>query len=263
MGSGPVLLLVHGTGAATHSWRDLAPLLARQFTVIAPDLPGHGFTSLPPPEGLSLPGMARELDALLAALDVRPDIVVGHSAGAAILARMCLDGPIAPRRLVSLNGALLPLRGLPGQVFSPIAKLAAATSVMPRLFAWHARVDRRVIERLVRETGSTLDPVGTELYRRLAHSPGHVGAAFGMMANWDLRPLARELPRLQTPLVLVAGGRDKAIPAADAERVHGLLPSSRLMLLPELGHLAHEERPAEVARIVLDLAADPAQGVPG
>jgi len=46
-GTGPVLLLVHGTGAATHSWRELAPLLARRFTVIAPDLPGPGFTQRP------------------------------------------------------------------------------------------------------------------------------------------------------------------------------------------------------------------------
>ena len=45
MGQGPVALLLHGTGSATHSWRDLAPLLARDFTVVAPDLPGHGFTS--------------------------------------------------------------------------------------------------------------------------------------------------------------------------------------------------------------------------
>jgi pimeloyl-ACP methyl ester carboxylesterase len=47
MGSGPTLLLLHGSGAATHSWRDLAPILARDFRVIAPDLPGHGFTETP------------------------------------------------------------------------------------------------------------------------------------------------------------------------------------------------------------------------
>ncbi len=168
---------------------------------------------------------------------------------------MCLDGQIAPRQLVSLNGALLPLRGLPGQVFSPMAKLAAATSLLPRLFAWHARADRKVIERLIRDTGSTLDPVGTELYQRLARSPGHVGAAFGMMAKWDLHALARDLPRLQTPLTLVVGGRDRAIPASDAERVRRLLPAARLVPLPDLGHLAHEERPDEVAGIILDLAS--------
>ena len=57
MGDGPDLLLLHGSGAATHSWRDLAPLLARDFRVIAPDLPGHGFTETPGGDGLSLPGI--------------------------------------------------------------------------------------------------------------------------------------------------------------------------------------------------------------
>src|SRR3954470_13494112 len=81
MGQGPQLLLVHGTGAATHSWRGLAPLLARRFTVVAPDLPGHGFTEAPSPDRLSLPGMVAALDGLLRALDVSPALAVGHSAG--------------------------------------------------------------------------------------------------------------------------------------------------------------------------------------
>ena len=51
MGDGPALLLLHGTGAATHSWRALAPLLAERFTVVAPDLPGHGFTQGRPAAG--------------------------------------------------------------------------------------------------------------------------------------------------------------------------------------------------------------------
>lgn len=58
-GDGPPLLLLHGSGASTHSWRDLLPLLARTHTVIAPDLPGHAFTSTPPAHTLSLPGMMR------------------------------------------------------------------------------------------------------------------------------------------------------------------------------------------------------------
>ncbi len=65
MGEGPPLLLIHGTGAATHSWRGLMPMLARHFTVIAPDLPGHGFTQSPPAHRLSLPGMASDLSQLL------------------------------------------------------------------------------------------------------------------------------------------------------------------------------------------------------
>ena len=250
MGAGPVLLLLHGTGAATHSWRSLAPLLANRFTVVAPDLPGHGFTQAPPSHRLSLPGMAQALHGLLEALGVSPAMAAGHSAGAAILARMSLDGTIAPRRLASLNGALLPLRGAPGHLFAPLAKLLASVPLVPRLFAWHA-AERRVVERLIRETGSTLDPAGIELYRRLARSPGHVAAALGMMANWELDALQRDLPRLKVPLVLVAGANDRTIPPADSSRVQVLLPKATLVTLPGLGHLAHEERPNDVADLIL------------
>lgn len=252
LGQGPVILLVHGTGAATHSWRGLAPLLARRLTVIAPDLPGHGFTAMPGAAGLSLPGMARGMRDLLDVLGIAPDVAAGHSAGAAVLARMSLDGMIAPRRIFSLNGALLPLGGTAGHLFSPLARLVAATSLVPRLFAWHVRADRKVVPRLIADTGSSLDDRGVELYARLARCPGHVAGAFGMMANWDLQPLAQELPRLGPPLTLVVGGADRTIRPSEARRVRGLLPSAEEVRLPGLGHLAHEEQPALVADVILD-----------
>lgn len=253
MGQGQALLLVHGTGATTHSWRGLLPLLAKHFAVIAPDLPGHGFTALPAQHRMSLPGMAHLLGDLLGVLEIRPEIVVGHSAGAAILARMCLDGVIAPRCLISLNGALLPLGGMPGRLFSPLARLLASSSFAAQLFAWRAG-DRNMVQRLLRGTGSSIDPEGAELYLRLARNPGHVAGALAMMANWDLQGLARDLPKLKTPLVLVAGSNDRTIPSADAYRLHALMPRTEVVRLSGLGHLAHEEQAALVADLILDRA---------
>ncbi len=254
MGQGPVLLLLHGTGAATHSWRDLAPLLADHFTVIAPDLPGHGFTAAPPFERMSLPGMAAAVGDLIEALGVRPELALGHSAGAAILIRLCLDGRIAPRGLISLNGALLPWRGLPGHVFSPAAKVMAKSELMSRIFAWQAG-NRRGVARLVANTGSRLEPSGHEFYRRLVRSPGHVRAALSMMANWDLNLIEQALPALQTPLYLVVAEGDQTVSPREARRVRERLPGAELTMLPGLGHLAHEERPADVAAIVQGVAA--------
>lgn len=255
-GSGPVVLLVHGTGGATHSWRDLMPMLARDFTVIAPDLPGHGFTDTPARMRLSLPAMAHALTELLRVLGARPELVAGHSAGAAILARMCLDGAISPRSLVSLNGAMLPLRGLPGHLFSPIARLVVAIPLTRRMFASQA-ADRKVVERMLRSTGSSIDAAGVEHYARIARAPAHAGAALTMMANWDLRPLERELPGLRTHLVLVTGSNDRTIPPSDSVRVRALVPGAELVSLPGLGHLAHEEQPARIAELVRGLATAP------
>lgn len=253
MGEGPILLLAHGTGASTHSWRDLAPALAAHFTVVAPDLPGHAFTSSPPAGRLSLAGMSTDLSALLDALGVRPELVVGHSAGAAILCRMALDGRIAPKGIVSLNGALLAFRGVAGHIFGPLARLLAANPLSAHLLV-ATMSGRRSVERLLEQTGSTVDSTGTDLYARLVRSPTHVGAALGMMANWDLDSLERDLPRLATPLLQIVGGNDRSIPPAAAFKVRSLAPDAKVHEQRGLGHLAHEERPDETAELIAGFA---------
>lgn len=253
MGQGPVALLVHGTGSATHSWRKLAPLLAQHFTVVAPDLPGHGFTDTPPTPRLSLDAMAADLSALMRKMGHRPVLVAGHSAGAAVLARMCLDGKIAPGSLIGLNGAMLPIGGVAGRLMTPLARMLAMSAAVPRLFARFAS-NEKFMERMIADTGSVLEPAGVEYYRRLTCSPGHVAAAIRMMANWKLRPLARDLPRLATQLVLITGGNDKTIAPRDAIRVNALVPGCKVVTMPGLGHLAHEERPHEVSSLVVQLA---------
>ncbi len=250
LGQGPTALLIHGTGASTHSWRDLAPRLAPALRLLAVDLPGHAFTEMPPSRQLSLPGMALALGALMRELGVAPEIVIGHSAGAAIGARMALDGQLAPRLIMSLNGAFLPFGGLAGPWFAPVARLMAALPFVPRLFALRAS-DPAVLRRLIDGTGSRLDDNGVALYGRLVRSPGHAAAALAMMANWDLPSLKRDLPRLRPALALVVGDRDRTVPPAQARAVRALVPGASELVLPGLGHLAHEERPDEVARHLL------------
>ena len=253
--SAPALLLLHGTGAATHSWRGLAPLLAQDFFVVAPDMPGHGFTDPLPSNRLSLPGMAAAVGDLLSTLELAPEVVVGHSAGAALLVRLCLDG-LAPRHLVALNGALTPFPGLASVLFPSLARMLFLNSVTPKIFAWTA--DRPAVERLIRGTGSRLDAQGLDLYRRLFRCPGHVAGALGMMANWDLAALDRAIPRLTVPTTLVVGGDDRAISPDTAFALQKRLPRARVELLRNLGHLAHEEAPDAVARIIRQLSPAPA-----
>lgn len=247
-GAGPRVLLLHGTGAATHTWRNLLPNLTRNFEVLAPDLPGHGFTASASASQLSLPGMARALRALLDETGFAPDIIAGHSAGAAVGAQMIFDGLACVRSLVSLNGALLPLRGTAGAFFTPAARLLAATPA-PRLIARAASVPG-FVEQLVRSTGSRLDDRGVGLYKRLVSQPEHIAGALGMMARWDLEPLCRQLPGLRTDLVLVVGTRDTTVPPSDADRISQLVGAASIEKLAGLGHLAHEERPDLISELM-------------
>jgi magnesium chelatase accessory protein len=250
MGNGPVVLLLHGTGASTHSFRALAPLLARHFTVVVPDLPGHGFTDSPRTgSGFSLPSVALGLSGLLRVLGLKPALAVGHSAGAAIAARMTLNGSIAPVAVVSLNGALLPFPGMANDFFGPAARFLAHSTVTAKAFSLFAGA-RPAVERMLRSTGSRIDAEGTRLYARLAGNAGHVHGALALMANWDLRPLARDLPHLPARLILVTGSQDGMVPPSEAYRVRALVPNAELVSLPGLGHLAHEERPEDVAALL-------------
>ena len=249
LGDGPAVLLLHGSGAATHSWRDIAPILARDFTVIALDLPGHGFTQTPGGDGLSLAGMAKAVGALLDALGARPVAAVGHSAGAAIALRLRLAGRIGDGGVVSLNGALQPFPGAAGHIFPALAKLMFLNPFAVQMFAWRA-ARPGAISRLIESTGSRIDAAGLDFYGRLLRTTGHIAGALGMMAGWDLAPLVAELPGLPPPLTLVAAERDNAVPPRVAQSIKALLPETALIRIPMLGHLAHEEAPDRVAEII-------------
>ncbi len=248
MGDGPPLLLLHGAGAATHSWRDLAPRLAQTFTVIAPDLPGHGFTQTPGGDGLSLPGMARSLRALMAALGAAPAVAVGHSAGAAIALRVQIDGPLLSERVVALNGALQPFPGAAGHIFPALAKLLFLNPLAINMFAFQASRPAAVA-RLIEGTGSRIDAAGLELYGRLMRTTGHVEGALGMMAGWNLQPLVEAFDHAG-PLTLVAAANDLAVPPRIAHDTAPRVPGARVVDVAGLGHLAHEEDPKRFAEII-------------
>jgi magnesium chelatase accessory protein len=115
----PKILLLHGTGSSSHSWRDVAPLLALRYQVVAIDLPGHAFTSMPPAVEQSLSGMSRNVAELLRVMSFTPTLVIGHSAGAAVAYDDNLKTTIppftavavveAPTGGISLNGQTGPL----------------------------------------------------------------------------------------------------------------------------------------------------------
>jgi magnesium chelatase accessory protein len=253
MGDGPLVVLLHGTGAATHSWRGVMPLLAARHRVIAMDLPGHGFTRGRPQAGLTLRGMAAALAALLTELDAQPALLVGHSAGAAIaltLARQYREMP----RLVGVNPALSPFPGVLAPVFQTLARALVLNPLVPRLFARSKRTVAETEPFLIRATGSRIDAEGLRAYTVLLGNARHCRGAVEMMAGWDLAALQRELPAITAPVLLIHGARDRTVPTSAVEQARQRLPDARLTMLAGLGHLAHEERPELVADAIAQFA---------
>jgi magnesium chelatase accessory protein len=252
MGQGPVLLLLHGTGSGSFSWRGLMPLLRNHFQVIAPDLPGHAFTSRGPEGSLSLQGMSEGLRALLLQLNVTPTIIGGHSAGAAIAANMLLQQrALSQTQLIGFNPAWMPLPGLPSLIFRPAAKLAAINPVS----AWAtAKLASKpaMIEKSIVQTGSHLDAEGLALYQSVFSHSGHVHSVLNMMAAWQLDTLSKSLPQLQNKVSILVGMQDQTVPPSMAHEACKLMPQARVFEQHGLGHLAHEEDPAGTAQLILN-----------
>jgi magnesium chelatase accessory protein len=252
-GDGPTLLLLHGAGASTDSWRDLLPILSQSFHVVAPDLPGQGRSEAGPSSVFPMRGMARAMSALVRRIGANPDIVVGHSAGAALAVRMSLDRLISPKLLIGLNAALQPFGASMAPFFTGVAKFLALNPVAPRLFAWRASRPGAV-ERLITETGSHIDRRGVNLFRYLATNPYLVAATLRMMANWDVQELQSELPKLKAPLHMLMGECDRTITISQASAIGRSAPHVQIEQIAAVGHLAHEEKPELIAARIIALA---------
>lgn len=253
-GRGPVVLLLHGTAAATHSWQHVLPALATQCTVIVPDLPGHGFTDAPA-SALSLPGMARALRALLDALTLEPIVVAGHSAGVAIAVRMALDGMLpATRELVGLGASLVPPSATYLTVAAPLVQPFVTSPLVARIATAIAALPG-VPATVLAATGSTLTPASLHWYERFMRSESHVQAAFTMMARWELPTLLRDAPSLDIPLALLHGSKDGYIPLSALRTAAAQIPTATLEVVAGAGHLLHEELPARAVTAVRDAVA--------
>ncbi|HSJ78285.1 MAG TPA: alpha/beta fold hydrolase BchO [Erythrobacter sp.] len=255
MGAGPPLLLLHGTGASVHSWRDLMPLLAANNEVIAVDLPRHAFTTGHSAYAMSLPAMAGEIAGLMKHLGVTPAAIIGHSAGAALALQLGLaHGHTAP--IVGLSSALRPFPGPFAQIFPAVAKALFINPLVPRIFTGSIDLVGGAGRFLWRSTHSRIDDAAIACYRTLLKHPGHAGGALAMMANWDLPGLRDRMGGAANPVLMIHGGNDPAIPPGWAREAHGWLPDAALEIIPGLGHLAHEEAPDEVAALIAAFLAE-------
>jgi magnesium chelatase accessory protein len=256
MGDGPVCLALHGTGAATHSWRDLMPLLAKHYTVVAMDLPGHGFTKSSGKRP-TLESMAASVAALLDTLELIPTLVVGHSAGVAVGAQLLLDRKW-PATLIGFAPALMPFPGLAAKIFPSLAKMLFTNPFVAIIFSRMAQAPGQTAKFLARATGSKIDAEGAKYYTRLFSRSGHCDGAIRMMANWQLEGLGARLGNVASPVLLISAAKDAAIPKTAVMQAAALIPGCETLEMAALGHLAHEEDPAEAVKIITEFAREKA-----
>jgi len=254
LGAGPDLLLVHGTGGSTHSWSRCVDALAANFRVTLVDLPGHGFTTVPPAidardDAYSLNGMAKSLSAFLSARSVTPVVAAGHSAGVAVLLRMQLDGLLNASRLVGFNPALVAPPEWYVALIAPLLRSFFESDALADGGAWLAR-RTRLVKMMLDSSGSALSTADLARYEYLCTRPQHVHAALAMMSRWDLPKIVRDAVALRIPLDLIAGGNDRWVPFGSLQKSVSRIPAASLRAVAGAGHLLLEERPDEVIRAI-------------
>jgi pimeloyl-ACP methyl ester carboxylesterase len=264
-GSGPVVLLIHGIAGTSEQWADVAPVLAERFTVVAPDLLGHG-ESAKPQGDYSLGAYAAGMRDLLIALGHRRATVVGHSLGGGVAMQFVYEYPVFAERLVVVSSGGL------GREVHPLlraATLPGAELVLPLLV--HARVlgVGAAVGQVLSRLGLHAGPDIAEMARGYASlSDAEARSAFlntvrAVIDHNGQRVSAADRLYLSSmmPSLIVWGRRDPLIPAAHGEFAHGAMPGSRLEIFEEAGHFPHLDESVRFAAVLRDFLEDtePAQ----
>lgn len=259
-GNGPAILLLHGIGMTHGTWRHVLPRLAKDFTVIAPDLLGHGESDKPRAD-YSIGGYANGMRDLLTILDIPRVTVVGHSLGGGIAMQFGYQFPHLAERVVLVGSGGL------GRTVNPLIRALTVPGAGPMVAAAATPAIRSVAIPLLQRLHRTGLPLTQDL-QGLAEVYDSLGdrrsrAAFRHVlraaVDWrgqvvtmiDRAYLARHMPCL-----VVWGGKDMVIPVRHAFAAHELLPGSRLHVFMDAGHLPHEDQPGRFADCVADFILD-------
>jgi pimeloyl-ACP methyl ester carboxylesterase len=258
-GEGPLLVMVHGIAGSSSTWVPVMPLLAERFTVIAPDLLGHG-ESAKPRGDYSLGAYASGIRDLLGVLGHERATVVGHSLGGGIAMQFAYQFPQMAERLV-----LVASGGLGKEVTPLLRALTVPGSeyVLPFVLRRELHDVLGVAGRAVGRFGVRADPFLTEVWQawaRLTDVRAQRAFIHTIRAVIDIagqRVSARDRLYLahEVPTMVIWGDRDQVIPVAHAHAAHELIPGSRLEVVEGAGHFLPIERPELLDRLLRDFLA--------
>ena len=254
-GSGPVLLLLHGIAGSSRTWRDVIPRLTDRFTVIAPDLTGHGHSEKPVGD-YSLGAFASGIRDLLEVLSIDRATVIGQSFGGGVAMQLVYQHPERCERLVLVDSGglgrevswLLRLMALPGSEY-----------VMPVIFPSFVRDWGDNLFRMIDERGIRLSRI-TEMwsaYASLAESENR--QAFARTIKSVIDPGGQTVSAMDRlylaspmPTLIIWGDRDDIIPVSHAYAAHQAMPGSRLVIIEGVGHFPQIEAPEQFVDALVD-----------
>ncbi len=264
-GSGPPVVLIHGMLNSSSHWQSVAMELARDHTVLAPDLIGHGDSAAPRGD-YSLGAHAASIRDLMAAIGIDRASIVGHSLGGGVAMQFFYQFPQRVERLVLISSGGL------GREVSPMLRTAAlpgvsallSLTIQPRVLAALAGGGRRLRERAL-GGGVYLQAIARAL-RPLENADARQAYLTTLRSVIDVHgqrvSATDRLYLLESmPTMLVWGERDNTIPLAHGRRAHEAIPHSYFRTLPGVAHFPHLEDPDGLSRLLREFIqeTDPGQ----
>ena len=254
-GHGPAVILLHGYTQTSRMWRPIIPLLAKKFTVIAPDLPGIGDSSIPADNKIDMITAAKQIHDLIRSLKIDKARVVGHDIGLMVAYAYAAQFPTETEKLAVLDAFLPGVQG-----WEPIYN-------NPNI--WHFRFNGEYPEKLVQGRERTyfeyfwnvlaadrtisIPESDRKAYTEAYSRPGRMHAGWAYFASWP--QLAKDFGQLaQTKLTMpvLAIGGEKSLGNELAAQMKLVATDVTVVVLKDTGHWISEERPKETTDALMN-----------
>src|SRR2546428_11780460 len=249
--SAPSVILIHGFISSNLIWSDvLLPLAGAGFRVIAPDLPGCGYSDKPGDGEYTIESQACAVLGLMDRLEIEKATIVGASYGGAVAASMALDYPERVERLV-LVGTVSndePKKKL----LLRVSRLSVVGDIVTPLFLGSRWILRKRIEEMYRRIGKPVDEHKLAARHHLLATSNVHRAMIRTARRWSANRIQREASLIRRSTMLVWGDQDDHIPLTDAFQLREAIPNAKLVVFRNCGHLPPAEYPEQFVEVVSD-----------
>lgn len=247
------IVLLHGTSASLHTWNGWADALKGQRRVIRMDLPGFGLTGPMPDGDYRLTRYVNFVIALLDQLGVQQAVLAGNSFGGNLAWKIAVDHPQRVSKLVLVDAAGYPFDPASMPIGFKIAQIPALRPMMEHT------LPRSMIEASVRNVYGDPSKVTPELvdrYQELTLRAGNRGALVERFRQSPSGEFTEQIKQVRQPTLILWGGQDRLIPPDNALHFQRDIAGSRLVMFDALGHVPHEEDPAQTVAAVKAFLAE-------
>ncbi|MDO8481632.1 MAG: alpha/beta hydrolase [bacterium] len=230
-GSGNTVVMLHGWKDNLHTFDNIASSLSNSFRIISIDLPGFGGSDAPP-GSWTLDDYVKFVKDFFIKLNIKPDILVGHSFGGRIIIKGVATKVFSVKKIVLISSAGVARRKtVKNFILTVLAKIGRVATSIPPISFWKQSIRKELYE-----------AIGSDYFRA-----GAMSGTFLNIIREDLSAIARNI---SVPTLIIWGEKDDTTPISEGKRLNQFISGSKLQVLNGAGHFVHRERPTEVAKMI-------------